>query len=323
MILLALLACSPDDPTPGQTVDTTFGAELGREEIPPASSLWVDSSRAFACAGEDGLYVLDIADPTWPTQQDVVSVPCHAVDGETGKVHIAGGEWGLRVVHPGNLAILGGYEPGYPVTALAVDAGEHQAWIAGTSEETGALHVDGVVTYSVENLSQNKQAELSPGSPVALAFDDDGVFVARQDGTIDLLGLAMDLRGSLTLAEPVSGGAGGGLLAAEGHLWAAMGTAGLGVFSLEDMSAPEHVSGWVGASAWGMAMLGDRLYLGADEALVVLDVSDPLAPVEVGRATLQGVSRPEGIYVYDEMAWVVDAQDGAFVVVSVDEEQME
>lgn len=323
MLLLALLACAPKDPTPGKEVDTSFGAELGRAELPPASSLWVDSARAFACAGESGLHVLDIADPTWPTPEEVVSVPCHAVGGESGKVHVAGGDWGLQVVHPGNLAIQGGYDPGYPVTALAVDAGESQAWVAGTVPDTGALRVDGVVTYSAENLNQNKQADLAPGAPVGLAYDSDGVYVARDDGTVDLLGLAMDLRGNLALAGPVSGGAGGGLLAADGLLWATMGEEGLAVYSLEEVSAPDQVSGWLGAATWGMAMLGDRVYLGADEALVVLDVSNPAAPVEVGRATLDGLPRPEGIYVYDDKAWIVDAQDGGFVVVSVDESQLD
>ena len=323
MLLLALIACGPGDPTPGQTLDTRFGTELGREELPPASSLWVDGERAFACAGEDGLYVIDIADPAWPVQDDVVSVACHAVDGESGKVHVASGDAGLRVVHPGNLSIQGGYEPGYPVMTLAVDAGEYQAWIAGTVEETGVLRVDGVATYSVENLTQNKQADLDPGAPLALAFDGDGVYVAREDGTVALLGLAMDLRGSITLPGMLSGGAGSGLWATDQRLWATLGTAGLVAYSLEDMSSPTQVVSWMGASAWGMAVLGDRIYLGADEELVVLDVEDPLAPVEVGRVPLEGVLRPEGIYVLDAKAWVVDAQDGAFVVVSVDEDQME
>lgn len=320
--LLLSLACQPKEITPGTEVDDSFGTELAREEIPPAASLWVDVTRAYACTGAEGLYVIDVSDPTWPVQEDVVEIECLAVDGESGRIHVAAGDQGLRVVHPGNLAIIGGYETDFPVVALTVDAGEYQAWVAGQVDETGALAVEGVLTYSVENLNRNRRADLAEGWPVAVAYDRDGIYVAREGGPIDVLGLTMDLRAQVELPGTLAGGAGGGLLAHEGMLWAALGEAGLLGVDVSDLDDPVQAPAWEADAAWGLAALEDRLYVGIDEGLLVLDISDPTAPVEIGRAELSGVVRPEGIYIRDEKAWLTDAQDGAFVVVSIDEESL-
>lgn len=322
LIALLFVACTPKDTEPVVDEDPPFGSELARVEIPPSASLWVDTARAYACTGAEGLYVLDISEPTEPMLEDVVGVECLAVDGESGRVHVAAGAYGLRVVHPGNLTLIGGYETDFPVTALTVDSGEYQAWIAGRVEETGALGVEGVLTYSVENLTRNRRADLDAGGALAIAYDRDGVFVARDDDAVAVVGLTMDLRAEIELPDSLAGSAGGGLLAHDGVLWTALGDAGLVGWDVDLLDAPAQLSSWTQDSAWGLAAVDDRLYVGVDQALLTLDISDPAAPFEIGRAALEGITRPEGIYILDAKAWVTDAQDGAFVIVSVDEDEL-
>jgi len=324
--LLLTLACSPKTPTPGNRGTASFGDELSRLEIPAASSLWVDSARAFACTGATGVYVLDVSDPTMPFLEDTVGVDCLAIDGESGRVEVAAGDQGLQVIHPGNLDIIGSYQADFPIYALNVDAGERQAWVAGPfTGDLGVdtLAVDGVLTYSVENLEQNHHVELPAGTPVALGYDRTGLFVARDDGTVQVLGLQLEDRSSIDLGGSLAGAAGGGLLVHDDVLWAALGTGGLAAWDVLDLNAPAALAGWPGESAWGVAAVENRLYVGLDEGLLVLDITDPQSPVEVGRAALSGLGRPEGIYVLDAKAWLTDAQDGAVAVVSVDESTLD
>ncbi len=316
MILLTLLACSPGEPTPPADVDLSFGAEVARLEIPPARALWVDNTRAFACTGEDGLHVIDLSDPIRPSSEESLALPCFDLGGETGRVHVAAGSMGLQVVHPGNLNILGGYESGTPFTALAVDPGERQLWLAGSDEESGALRVEGVVTYNAEHLDSNKQAELAAPAATAVAYDRVGVFVATEDGLLRVLGLNLDERAQLELPGVVGVG---GLRAQDGLLWAALGQDGLALIDVSDLSAPTLLQHWADEPAWGLATLGDRLYLGRDEALAILDITQPESAQELGRAELSGALQPQGIYVVNGLAYSVDEVDGLFLVTSIQE----
>lgn len=309
-----LLSCSPGEPTPPADIDLSFGAEVSRLEIPPARALWIDNSRAFACAGEDGLFVIDLSDPVRPAADEALALPCYDLGGETGRVNVAAGSMGLQVVHPGNLTVLGGYEGAAPFTALAVDPGEQQVWLAGSTDDSSPLRVEGVVTYSAEHLDSTKEAELDAPAPIALAYDRVGVFVATEDGGLQVLGLELDQRAVLDLPGVLRSG---GLRAQDGLLWAALGEDGLALIDVTDLSAPTLVQHRAEEPVWGLAVLGDRLYLGTDEALVVLDTSQPDAAVELGRAELSGLLRPQGIYVVNGMAHIVDEADGLLVLTSV------
>jgi len=263
--------------------------------------------------------VIDISQPTDPVLEDVVGVECKAVDGGSGRVYVATGTLGLKVVHPGNLAIIGAYETDFPVDALTVDPGEAQAWIAGQVESTDALGVEGVLTYSAANLSQNQRADLEAGDATAVAYDRTGLFVARLDGIVDVLGATMDQKSQITLGTNLAGSAGGGLLVHDRVLWTALGSAGLLAWDVDTLDDPTQIAAWTADSAYGLAAIDNRLYVGTDQALLVLDISDPTDPFEIGRAALDGIIRPEGIYILDAKAWITDAQNGAFSVVSVDE----
>ncbi len=324
-MLILLLASACLGPSKGHVLDptVTFGQEYGWLEVPAASSLWVDSGRIFVCTGGQGLYVVSGTDLFDPWLEDIVDIECHAVDGETGRVEVAAGDQGLAVIHPGNLSIIGSYPTAYPLTALTVDAGHNQAWLGGRAPDPkgGGDHilvVEGILTYSLDNLEQNKWGEYDPAEPVGIAFDDSGQFIARDDGRVDILGGGMDVRASID-AGSIVGGAGAGLLAADGVLWAALGTAGLQAWDVSVLDAPVAAGAWTTGSAWGLAAIDDRLYVGSDDALVVLDVGDPDAPTELGRVALSGMARPEGIYVLDQVAWVTDADAGALAIVNVDD----
>lgn len=314
MLMLLVLACTPLEPTPPAEVDLSFGAEVARLEIPPAHALWVDNTRAFACAGDDGVFVLDLSDPVRPAEEEALNLPCLDLGGETGRIDIAAGSSGLQVVHPGNLTILGGFETAGPVEVLAVDPGEQQVWLAGRIDESSPLVITGVVTYSAEHLDSNKQAEIDAPAARAIAYDRVGIFVATEDGVLRSLGLNLDEQGSLALPGVVQGG---GLRTHDGLLWAALGDAGLALIDVSVLSAPTLLGHWSDEPVWGLARLDDRLYLGLDEALLVLDVADPSLPSEVGRADLAGSLRPQGIYVVGGLAHTVDEADGLFLVSSV------
>ncbi|RME24022.1 MAG: hypothetical protein D6798_12235 [Deltaproteobacteria bacterium] len=323
LVTVLLAACARPDPLQDLDPTLSFGEEYARLEVPASSSLWVDTGRAFLCTGGQGLYVVSVADLFDPWLEDIVDIECHAVDGETGRVEVAAGEAGLAVVHPGNLSIIGSYATDYPLTALTVEPGERQAWLAGRAtdpddEQAEILVVEGVVTYSAEHLEQNRWAGFDAADVLGIAFDGDGLFIARADGRIDVLGRTMELRSSIEDVT-VAGGAGAGFLAGDGTLWAAMGAAGIRAWDVSSLEAPTPVAEWTGGGAWGLARIDDRLYVGSDEALVVLDIADPARPVELGRVDLAGMARPEGIYVIDRVAWITDADGGALAIVDIDE----
>ncbi len=323
LLFLALMACTKSDPVDTGTAPVVFGDIHARLSIPPASSLWVDTARIFACTGEQGLYTIDASSLTAPELIDITNIECHSVDGESGRVHVAGGESGLRIVHPGNLSIVGTYQTDFPVTTLTVDAGERQAWIAGIlpdplGGDDDVITVEGVLTYSLDALTPNKRAELDVGDPTALAYDRAGIFVAGMDGDIDVLGLAMDVRSTIQAGE-IAGSAGAGLLAGDDILWVARGAQGLGAWDTSDLQQPVELPGWTSDAAWGLARIDHRLYVGSDEALLVLDITDPAAIVEVGRVALTDMMRPEGIYVLADTAFVTDASTGGLAIFDVDE----
>lgn len=320
-LLVIALACSNRTPDAGDARASGFGVELGRVELPPASAVWIDARRAFACTGATGVYVVDIADPYLPKQEGVLSLDCQGISGESGRIHVATGAGGLQVVHPGDLLIMGTYTTSFEVAALAVDAGESAAFLAGPSSSGSTVGLEKVWTYSAENLASARMVELDPGEPLAVATDRDGVYLARSSGTLEILGVSLEVRASLDLA-PISGLAGGGMVAQDAVVWLAGGSLGLSAIDVLDLAEPQPLAGWQGAAVYGLAILDDRLYLGSDESLWVLDISDPTDVVEVGMAELPGITRPEGIYVLDGQAAVVDAAGGALAVVDIDEDDL-
>ncbi len=319
-MLLLLLACGPRNPTLADPLDDSYGAELGRLELPPAAALWLDGARAFACAGDDGVYAVDVSDPVRPRLDAHLDLPCRDIQGESGKLYVAALTRGVQVLHPGSLTVLGSHEAEGEVQAIALDPGEHRLWLArATTEADGeaGLVIEDLPTWSAEHLVPSQQLSLAGGPAAALVWDRQTLALLGEDGTLRTFDEALAAQGELELGAAVVPA--GARQQGEG-LWIAHASEGLSRLELDDPSLTAPRLSRLPTPAWGLAVVGDRLYLGAAESLEVWDVSEPTAPQALPSIPLPGLPRPQGLQVADGRATVVDAEEGVLCIVSVREE---
>ncbi|MCB1032203.1 MAG: hypothetical protein KDD47_00015, partial [Acidobacteria bacterium] len=84
-------------------------------------------------------------------------------------------------------------------------------------------------------------------------------------------------------------GRGSDVLEEGGFLYLAMGLPGVRVLDVRVPAAPVEVAALLeGSTALSLAFSGNLLFVGGPGRLTVFDVSDPFAPVELGRAAFTG-----------------------------------
>lgn len=251
--------------------DATLGA--GRDVVvvgnPSSGSGQV---YAYVAAGEGGLLVVDVSDPVNPK---VVSR--HDTAGQTWDVVLVGGyayladEYnGLRVIYvadPFNPVEVGFYDiPGLHEFFHGVAVAGDYAYIAD-----GGLLNTGLRIVDISD----------PASPAEASFFP--IEIQTADGFLP------------ARAESV--------VAANGYVYVAAGTAGLRVVDISDPAAPIETGFYdTPGRADNLAVVGHYAYV-ADGDLRIVDVSNPIAPAEVGFYDVPGMlSTPhvaiQGPYAY-------------------------
>lgn len=219
-------------------------------------SVDVESSTAYAAAGADGLYILNVTDPMTPTQlshtyPELSSPSDVAIYGNTMFVSDQTDDF-----QAGRLVIFDLSNPSHPVQIGSV----------ATSDALRSITVVGAVAY-VGTWGYGK----------VLTIDVSDLTSPTVSGVLDTPGFPQNIAVVAMTA------------------YVADDTSGLTILDVSDPAAPSVVGSWddptglcavrdvVVVDNMAYLTVTDATYYGCDDSLVVIDVTDPANPVERGR----------------------------------------
>jgi hypothetical protein len=283
----------------------------------------ISGSRAFVGSHFDGLLVLDIGTPASPSLVTSLALPGRVRDVELlgNRAYVAGWEGGLSIVNltvqtsPSRQALHG--KTGF-LERVAVDDGV----LVLISRVVG----DGLDDFWVLDVSV-------PSDPVALssldlagtvydvAMNGRYTYVATDQGlsVVDLVAPGTPVLRDTVPTPAVAYD----LVLSDTHAY--VGSAGIQVLDLSDPAAPVEVGSI--DNAWftqryneALALSYPYLYVvsspswisGVSTGLVVIDVSDPLQPIEIVAFDIG--DQPESIAVADGLAYVLDFSLGTQII---------
>ena len=306
----------------------------------------VDSARHLAfVGGEDGLYVLDVGDPTSPKELsriylDQVMDLCYL--DERLYVAEASGLRVLSVVDPARPAELGHCI--LPASSVGVDVVGAYAYVANGSRglsvisiadpehpvEVGQCHtgsaldveVAGVYAYVAGAGSGLRIVSVAdPAHPIEVGYCDtpnsgngvalSGSFACVADGNSGLRVISIaDPTNPVEVGQCSTRALARGVAAAEDYAYVVDDTAGLTVVSIADPAHPVEV-GYCGTpgGAYRVALLAGNAYV-ADcmVKLRVISVADPAQPVQVG--LFDPHDRSLGVAAFRDYAYIADGPVG-------------
>lgn len=263
--------------------------------------------RLLTADGNGGLHVASIADPAHP-----VEVGAYRTLGNARKVVVSGRRayvadglrdlWTFDITDPANPVPLGAYAVDGSIQQLA--ARGDIVFIA--AETSGLLIVD----FSDPAHPRQLAAYQRDGLVYGVAVDGDYAYAGGY-GFFLVLDVAAPeaptATGSMTSTERI-----GPVFAAERRAY--FGSRGVHIVSVKDPLHPAEVAVYSAAEAIGtMAVSGERLYAGAGNRLLIIDVSRAAAPARLGELALP--TRAGAIAVTD--GYVFAAGEGVLHAISV------
>jgi hypothetical protein len=218
---------------------------MGQSGVMPGvvRSVIASGNYVFVAAGKGSLRILDVSDPTQPTEVASLIEYSYAqglaLDGTT--LYVVETSFGLRVVdvsdplHPRKIG-----ETKIPGAVMSVDINGPYAFLAGSTTENGLVVVD------ISN----------PSQPV-------------QTGSIEI----PESEGSIVYAVKVI----------DNYAYVAIGSPGLVVVDISNPDQPVKAGEFFATWADGLVIEGNTLYLAdALDGLYALDISDPKNPTQKG-----------------------------------------
>jgi len=259
--------------------------------------------------GQGGLILFDFSDVSEVSEFAVYPDPD---DGFPGRFHRVEkiGEGAVALVHRDfELRFADVSDPSNPVL-LRDDLGGGREGLAAVGDrlyvsnrsQGGTLEV-----WDVSDLTDIVELDSHEGfgpNTWELSKTDDGWLYAA-DQSLGVLPISLADKDSPEAGQPVGDYAVQHIDVEGDALYAAMGSAGVGVFDRSDPAAPVLVTTLaVAGSAVQVAADGDYLFAADHEGLVAWDISDPLSPVAVGHQ----VSEQFALAVINEgaTAWLGD-----------------
>jgi hypothetical protein len=300
--------------------------------LSPAGGIAVYGDRAYIAAKGQGLKVVDIADPTHPTELPGVSTadPVHGVAVAGANVLFSTfphGEAGsVASLFAADASTSGPLDPGRPAGGTLGPAYA----VRGTSTYVASELV--VLIYDSSGATPCLLGSIITKDFAGAGFEANGItlygdyaYVADFYAQIHVIDIS-DPRHPVIVEGPADRGqVGVGKTLAYGDRLYALGDDGSGpvaaIYGLEDPLRPELL-GWVGLPAETargdevgpqMAFGGGYLLVAdGDAGLVVVDVSDPSNPAIAGRAALPG--KAVAVAAVDDRAYVASDGGGLFIV---------
>lgn len=278
----------------------------------------IDGDRAYLASGDDGMFIVDISDPTAPTMSMQWDIPNNLklVRTKNDVAFVVGdGLFGVDTSDPASTEVLSKVSPPGVVRdivfteTLAVLAADHAGIVIyditdvtnpvllselALLDEALGVAVEGDLCYASEELGRFVVLDIGdPTSPQLIGASDDldasGQIVIDQEVAYVAAGhlLVFDIKDptapALLTSVPIPGNSYGTLEQIGDHVFVATGS-GVGIFDVSDPAAAHHVgSAPTRDSVDDLAVVGDRLFacMGED-GIEAFDMSRPGAPRSLG-----------------------------------------
>jgi hypothetical protein len=264
-----------------ETSDLSAPKFMGQSGAMPGvvQSMVASGSYVYVAAGKGYLRVIDVSDPTKPTEVASYVEYSHAqglaLDQNT--LYVADKSFGMRVVDvsdPLKPRKIG--EVNIAGAAMSVDLDGSRAFLAGSTTENGIVVID--IT--------------NPARPVQTA----SIAIPESEG-------------SVVYAVKVK----------ENYAYVAIGSSGLVVVDISDPARPIRAGGFFTGWADGLVVEGNLLYLADQlEGLYALDISDPKHPTQMGLLFLdlfqQEVPAQRGMAVQNGKIFLANGNQGMLEV---------
>jgi hypothetical protein len=303
-----LLAVDVSDPT--QPSVTGHYADADDEVV----TLAVYAGRAYLGLANGELTALDVADPAAPgflwSQYDYVpSEPGLCQSPSYAPIVAPGGANSLYIAWPEHMMgydleteTMGAEYARELTCAKTIVADKDYAYVGGRSFGESALAVVDIAVPWQPSIV----GTLAVTGTDAMALDGDRLVLARAHG-LDVLDVSDPVLPRLvgSCALPFSSPFAVAIAGDQAYVTGSGDT--VSIVDIEDPPAPRPVGLFSAPDAilWGVAVEGDRAYVTESHGLLVIDVSDPTAPVLLASLDLPGETRDVGLY--GGHAFVVDA----------------
>jgi len=324
---------------------------IGRWPFGAARAVVVEGDYVYLGSG-GVIYILDMSDPTSPTEVGEIATPgvvfCIFVD--NFHLYVADGGGGLRVIdvadpaHPyevgsydtpgsaigvwvsGSYAYVVSYETGLRIINVADPANPYEVGHCDTPDDARGVCVLGSYAYVADGGAGLRVVDMAdPAHPEEVgSYDTPGyaVGVWASGSYAYVTGGSYGLR-VIDVADPAHPSEAGsydtpgwacGVYVSGSYAYVADEDSGLRVIDVADPAHPSEVGSYdTPGYAYGVYVLGSYAYVAdANAGLRVIDVSDPAHPSEVGSYDTPGWAR--GVYISGSCAYVADYRDGLRVI---------
>jgi len=309
-LLCLLAACSNNTPIGDSSgaPDPEFGDVVGSHPAPGSLDVAATADIVFLCLGEDGVGTYRVGDPSHAQAGESFVTPgaCRAVASIGGWLFTGDTSGSFSIRHPANGLTKGEHVADFPIEAFSISPGTEQVWLAGVGKDVGGI--ERIDIGNQGNIKSRASAELAlAGGPDAVIHDGSNLVLATEDGEIQIHNnSAAHIDSWIPDAAQLPDHKIGGMAIIDRTLYVPLGTPGVAMIHLDNPSAAAPM--WTnGHPVTAATAVGDRLYLAAEQEIIVLDAADPAALVEIGRgATGAEGHTPTAIAVAGDHTYVVD-----------------
>ena len=295
--LVIVSIANPADPRLLAALDTPGNAQ----------DVVVRNDYAYVADGSGGVCVISVVDPAQPTVvgacEAVAGVTNITLQGDYAYVCCGSNGWGvLSLADPADPQRVGALPLPYPSDTYLV--GE---W-AFVSTNWDGLYVLGIADKTHPLIYT--EVRYGGGSPSIAGFADF-LYAASDEQGLIVFGLHNpEMPSLLGRYDPAAYGM---RVAASGTLACLIDSAdGLHIVSVDDATSPEAIGFFACSGLNGLTVDGPTVYLCGSDVLIVVDATDPAAPVEVGRVDLPDYA--EAVAVDDAYAYVLCPYGGLQIV---------
>ncbi len=272
---------------------------------PVANGATVAGGYAYVADDDNGLLVMDVADPTNPMTVGGVATPGWAlgVTVADGYAYVADGPPGLQVVDVST--------PTNPVMVASLDT---PGQVYGVTVLNGYAYVaDGDQGLQIVNVSDPDSPQIvgsagMPAGALGVAIADVYVYVAGGYAGLQVVNVS-EPASPVVVASLDTPGSARSVAVAGSHAYVADDDGGLQVVDVSSPDNPSIVAG-VDLPGWAesVTVAGGRAYVADVVGLQVVDVSDPVNPALSGSMDTPGTA--QGVTVADGYAYVADDYAG-------------
>lgn len=310
-MLLLTIACTIPEPAP-PVVEGGYGEILSETLVGGAADMVASGNAVYTCMEAGGLQLWNVSDPSDPDTLDLyhASEVCRELDIIGNRV-FAGTDTAFRSYSPNNMMIRGEYITGYEVRGMTVDPSEGRAWLTGIDDGVPILEK---IEYKED--ADMRSIELitleNGGIPTTLSSRPEAMFLLSEDGHIQVLSPELESIGEWRPAEPLEKAMMS--MGDTDYIYLSQGSDGLIVLDARDPESLAEVGVWQEQTTYGLTVLDGLLYVGVDDGVVVLDLTDPTTPTATSAEPIAVSGTPHRIWLDSGFGYTLDLVDGLLTI---------